>query len=694
MKVAGEKRGGRMEARKGKIEYKFLCMLTAAGILMLLAVLPHADTVSPSASAGASRCLGSGASRSAAAESAAGRSPASGTEPSAGQDSGPAAAVSLPTYAASCVKAPAGSGVGVTMKFTDAGGRNTDTGVKGNYYLYVTCPHNGGQYRNTVPLAVSSGTAAGTLSCLYDQNGGGPYPLFDSSGGETYTVVLFQYTGSGPVKFDGGFYWDENKCKEKNGYIKYGPGSDIADNYTVTGLPGTVTVQNGSGKIAITAAAKAGTELSRDEIWKSLSPVLPYAVFADYFKLTTHMEGCIAVNTANIGDDFGNSDNNYSHYCVSSNTITVEKTYTGSTAKTFRFRLYNKSGPPVSDIQNITLSAGKRVTGTVTFSVGGKNVEDYTVNELDGKGGIVVKDDLYDGFTLTGKTPGIKQVNGSTMNSTSYINNFEAINSSHQLNRTTPPNRLVVGSNCQVSGSDVSYSGGTIHCADPQNIEQIPRGRDFPIDFAKVLNDMAGLSKQLAQALPSDTVAVKNYKASQLKDADFDLTVGGKMLLLNIDATGCDSFEFPEEPKLKVNGDSSGSWAAAAGNIVVNVYTKDAGGYSAYRGKIKAIGYVMGIFLAPCATITDTVAVYNGTIVADRVENAPSEIHGAAAGSRSENITWSFENVEYAPAIVLPETGGTGTSVFYGTGGGILLLAAALAILRRIRGNQWENDSS
>ena len=451
-------------------------------------------------------------------------------------------------------------------------------------------------------------------------------------------------------------------------------------------------VTRGLSLFAVTgvgAVVETGTQFSADQIRSGLSPVLPYAVFANYFRLTADFEGCIAASSADIGANFGNSDHNIK-YCRNSNTVTVKKIYTGSTEKTFRFGLYGENDSQIGGIQSITLPKGQN-SGSTVFQADGGNVENMTVKELDSDGKPVTGDDPPDGFTLISSTHGKKQTGIRSMDCTSYIDSMKLVDRegkrdvSYQMNSTTlpdSPNRLVVGSGCQIDDSGKVICGKAFYnCYGSANLDQVASGREFPIDFQKTLDSLADFSAELAQASSSDTVMVQNVKAARLTGTDMNITNDKKMLLLNIDATDCDSVDFTA--KLNVNNQSCSSWVASAANVVVNVYTKKDGDYKAYRGKIKGIGYAMGIFLAPWATITDTVTSYNGNIVADRIEYVPGEIHGVWGGFRGDNITWSFENKEYTP-IVLPQTGGPGTSGFFAAGVCLLLLAAALVVFRRV----------
>lgn len=454
----------------------------------------------------------------------------------------------------------------------------------------------------------------------------------------------------------------------------------------------------------VKARAEEGTKFSADWIRKSLSPIQPYAVFADYFDLATHMDGCIAVNTAKIGADFGNLHDVFQNYCRNSSTVTVEKKFlgTGAAAKTFRFGLSDhNTGLKIGDPQSMTLTAGEGVTGSATFFVDHNGVDHYDVNELTKAGDAIREGDLYDGYKLNKREKGKIRPDFSTVNCTSYIYsiNISGVEplTSYQLNSATPPdppNKLVVGSGCQIDGSDVVCGKKRFHCLDPNNLTRVPQGQKFPIDFKPVLNDMAALSAKLAQAASSDTVTVEKFTPSQMNQDNCTIRSNGKLLLINIDASGYKTLGIPAQFKLNVDGEDSGGWAKAAENVVVNVYTKDEAGFHPYQHEITAIGYLMGTFLAPLATISDMECSYNGTIVANKVYSDRGEIHSASGGYRGENIVWEFENEECSSAIVLPQTGGPGTSIFFTIGGGMLLLGAVLTLLRAISEEPGRNGGT
>lgn len=615
------------------------------------------------------------------------------TQSLSGSSAGDAVEFSADRFATFAVTgtAAAGSGISATLNFVGTDG-NVDPSVNGTYYLYLKCSgYNSNEYRNTVALQVSSGSASVLIPGLYDQNGktnqGSLYPLIDSSGQTVYTAVLFQYTGTGsnPVSIGGDFRWDENNYKAK-GFVKYQLNSQIEELFTITEFPNTITVKNGSGKLPITATAKTGTKFSCDDLWSRLSPVLPYAVFADYFNLETHMEGCIAVNRARIAADFGNSNDNYRYYCSNKNVILVEKTYQGSEIKTFRFGLYDRSGSLVT-VKTLTLPVNGKNNGTVSFDVGAENVNDYAVYELDGSNNVIRSGEEHDGFKLTKWEKGASQTNVLTMNSTSYIKDFEAIVGSHQLNTNSyAPNKLVIGSKYKIvnenQGKCVNYNGGKLSCSSAQTIVNAPP--DFPIDIDAGLNQMAELSAALAQAVSSDTVKVRNFTVSQLDGAVFDVPANdGKMLLINIDATDAPVdasdhtpvFAFPSNLVWNTGG-ANVNWVPTAGNIIINVYQKQGDSYQAYSGKIKSAGRMIGTLLAPRADVLETQAVYNGRIIAKNATNDGGEIHSTAGGFIGESVVWTLENTESASVVVLPNTGGIGINIFYRVGGGMILLAA------------------
>lgn len=264
--------------------------------------------------------------------------------------------------------------------------------------------------------------------------------------------------------------------------------------------------------VAGLAAEDAGIRFSASEIMSRLSPVLPFAVFANIFHLTgSEIEGCIAANQAEINGDFG-IKNNPSNYLSRANTITVNKTYTGTTQKTFRFGLFRAADDTSAADQNgdhikePTLSGGE--TGTVVFTV--DDVDNYTVHELkdesDGGGIINVGDAPYNGFTLTKREQGVKAAS-LNMNSISYIRSFISIDRMNchlnDLKSPFPPpyNKLIAGAGTVEKynqGWQIKYGNGSIDSGnypDPDKNFVVVDPNDFPIDFDDVFNKMETLSR-------------------------------------------------------------------------------------------------------------------------------------------------------------------------------------------------------
>ena len=598
-----------------------------------------------------------------------------------------------------------------SLTFRDTG-ENTDTSVSGTYYLYIECGNYdgyGNAYHNTLKLVVSGGTVTADLTGLYDQNGnkmnnnqGELYRLIDGS----YTAILFHCNDSTfstqyPDDWLCKFKWDSNSAANYH-CVKYEQGDEIADNYTVSDFPGTVTVTDGSGALVIAAAAKAGTGFSYSGIMSRLSPVLPFGVFADYFDLSgSEVIGCIAANSATISGNFGNREN-IGYYLGSTNTITVNKTYNGSTQKTFRFGLFHAAADSSATdqsgvhVKTLTLPNGGSSSGTVTFDIGSENVADYTVHELDGSDNIIAINGTYDGFTLTKADPGTKTTS-STFNWTSYINSFLSDSTGGQLYGDT--SKLVVGSGTvKIDSNGRPYvtlpNGNTITCNGNSVSMERKDSSQFPFQFSEVFNNMKTLSTDFAQALTTDTVVVKNFKASDFTKSEnnrFTFTVNNnQMLLINIDATGCSEFSFPSDSQMKINDQSSGGWEQIAKNIIVNIFTKSADSngtvsYNTYEGKVTNAWRMMGTILAPDAEVHVTSGAYNGRIVAKKIYNDSREIHSCATGTSGENRPWTFINTENANYITLPETGGTGSGLFFSGGGALVLLAAAWAAFRLMR---------
>ncbi len=569
--------------------------------------------------------------------------------------------------------------IDVKMQFVDGNG-NIDNSVSGIYYLNVT---NANEDRYNLALNVINGKAEAQISGVYDRNGqmnaGQLFPLKVGS----YNVVLFGYAEG----CDDTFKWLETN-PTNFGCIKYKTGSELYENYIVTELPTSLTVGSGVGDLKITATPKVGTKISSSQILTALSPVSPYSVFAKELYLKSHMDGCIAVQTATFSGNFGNTSNS-SYYTYSPNSfITIKKIYNGTSQKTFRFGLF-KNDSYLYETTTITLpTASGSNTASATFA----NVDTArdTVYELDDNNNKLKVGDGYNGYTLT-SVGRVDTTTLSKINFTSYVENIKPGETSTPLQgtKTGEKNILVVGSRYSVRQIDNNikvFDGGTELISTTSSngsIYAAPAG-SFPINFDNTLCDMAAFSASLASALSTDTVMVKNMTIKELnsKQGKENLTfnTNGRMLLLNIDATDADTISLFANVPLIVNGKGANDdWNDQVKNIVVNIFTRSSSGYSAYTGGITNANAVMGILLVPCARVNDMNGSYNGNIVAQYV-NVRHEIHGNTMGIKTIEAIYTFVN-SARNNIVLPMTGGIGTQVFYHLGAGILLLGILLSIL-------------
>lgn len=601
-------------------------------------------------------------------------------------DSASFVTASFSTFVVTGVVTGTSPSVNVTLRFLTTGGA-VDTGISGTYYLYVYL--NG--YRCTLTLNVSAGVATATLSGLYDQNGnkqnnnqGGLYPLTNT----TYTTYLFSYSGTNTITANG-FRWDDNNYAAQ-GYTKYETGADIAENFTVTGFS-NVAVVNNSGSLTITATAKPGTKYTSAQLTDAVAPVLPYGVFTNTLNLYTDMEGNVAAKNANLYANFGNSDRNRNNSTANTvHTFTVNKTYAGSTQKTFTFGLF-KNGVKV-DTAAITLPTTAGATnGSASFTVY-DGADGYTVAELNSSGTAMAVGDQNNGTTLTTATAATSS--SSSTNSTSYIQNINFTYATPLRNGTgSLKNNLVAGGNYTVStsGNETYLKSGstTLITADSRTCALSAVSGTFPIDFAATLSSMETLSKNLATALNSDTVMVKNMTYSEFNTANgnaLTFNTNGKMLVLNIDATGFGGISLFANAPFKVNNVDCGGYSLGGNNIIVNIYTKSGTTYTPYSGTILNAGYVMGVLLVPDATIYSTAHDFTGTIVANAVTNTGAEIHGVTYGTTAITTTCTFVNTAANDANYnLPSTGGRGNYIFYILGSVLLLTAAAALFTTQAR---------
>ncbi|HMM07375.1 MAG TPA: hypothetical protein PKD52_12055 [Clostridiales bacterium] len=586
---------------------------------------------------------------------------------------------SFSTFAITGVVTGTTPSVAVNMQFLTTAGA-VDTGVNGTYYLYI----NRGGYRHTLTLNVAAGVATATLNGLYDQNGnkqnnnqGGLYPLTNNA---NYTAILFSYSGSNPIT-PNGFRWDENNYASQ-GYTKYETGATINEAYSVTAISSTVAIANNTGTFTITATEKAGTKYTSAQLLGALASVQPYGVFTNSFDLVGDMEGNIAALQANLGANFGLSSNNRNNsFSSSSHNFTVNKTYTGTTPKTFTFGLY-KNGVQVNTATLTLPTTAGETTGSVTFHVN-DGEDGYTVSELNSDGEPMNIGDKNNGYTLTDADS--STTSSSSQNSTSYIKTINSSGLTALRNGTeTMKNNLVVGSGYTVTSNgntlSLKQNGLTKMNADKRYCSIEVANGAFPIDFSAVLNNMAALSTSLATAVTSDTVMVKNITYSEFNKANgnaLTFNTNGKMLLFNIDATGSSDISLRANAAFKVNGVSCAGYSPQAGNIIINIYTKSGDSYIPYSGAINNAGFVMGTLLAPNARVNSVSQNYNGTIVADYVKNQGGEIHGNAVSGITIDTVCDFVNTEISDANYnLPEAGGSGSYLFYWVGLALVTTAA------------------
>jgi hypothetical protein len=573
--------------------------------------------------------------------------------------------------------------INVKMRFIDGNGMLA-TSVSGTYYLNIKSSSN---YRYNLEIKVENGIAESQILGLYDWNGGtNAGKLFPLANG-SYTVVFFGYSKG----CNNNFEWLDTNPTNLEGCIKYELNTEIYENYIITELPSHVMVQSGKGLLSITATLKSGTKFSSSQILNALSPVRPYSVFAKNFDMASDMDGCIAVQTAKLTHSFGNTSNYLYYTYLPLSLITVKKEYYGAAQKTFRFGLF-KNDRDLCEITTITLpTTNGSNTAPATFT--DVDAIKDTVYELDDNNNKLAIGNVYNGFKLMSVVRE-QSITQSTMNYTSYIENIspESNEESFKSSGTGQKHTLIVGSRYRVIKDDKIrvYDGDKKLIGITESVGNIiaAEAGSFPIKFDETLREMEILSANLATALSTDTVMVKNMTIAELnskhREEQLTFNTDGRILLLNIDATDLSSISLSAKTDLIVNGGKCGSWTKEANNVVVNVFTRTGSGYSAYTGDVVKVSHVMGTLLLPCARVTNLDRSFNGNIVAKYVHNN-AEIHGNTMGTITTEAVYTFVNLA-ENGIILPVTGGIGTHIFYQLGVGILLLGIVLsAVYQRYR---------
>lgn len=427
-----------------------------------------------------------------------------------------------------------------------------------------------------------------------------------------------------------------------------------------------VTIGEVTYEIAVTDFASRnweGTEnYSPAEIINMLGDSTYFGVVAnDYDGCNYHSEANIAVkNISNIENyTIGNSTHTYQ--AIDSYYITVNKDVIGARKSgKFFFAVYKDSeGTEKIQGSDFSITTGSDGKGSCTFNYGqvGQNASRLYVFELNKEGGSPVKKgEQYGLYTVAYSANGIDGINDSMV---LYTDNY--------IENIGERNREDIGRLIQlVDGATIYYkrSGSSFGCVtydknarSGSQFKESTFNGEPPVSVDNLLSSAENAAGRIANAISNGNVEVVNIIATDHGNLCSDLTryyfgknednyavingfsVGSKLLVINVDLTGCSSYKFN---KITVNGLGTGDWSAISNQIILNPVVKTSSGYAPYEGKLD-VDISSGTLIAPKCTIECT-GSYCGTIIANKVIKR-CEIHKMVARKHlSEQATVTVTN--------------------------------------------------
>ena len=388
--------------------------------------------------------------------------------------------------------------------------------------------------------------------------------------------------------------------------------------------------------------------MSAQQIVKELGDNTMFGAVANTYESTgtADIEANIAVGTLKSIIEFGNTSTVYTHISFDGYYITKNSTSDG----TFHFGLYSEKysesnrNPKNIGYFDITVTNG---TGTVSLTdiFSKSELQKYSrlyVYELESNRGSIVPDsETYtaeDGrkYTVTYGSGDL-----ATESDNDIIGSFS---SSYIENNATGANlygklQKVNGNTVYVKNSDNSYTVYTY----PEGESGTKVEGAFPISVGNMLGTAKNVSQKLAVLKNSDDVVVvnavgtkdgfrkdvakayfKTFNENTLNNGltNEGITIGNKMLIINLDLTLCNGSYKLEQFKVNTNSQSTltgNGWEELANQIIINPLQRTADNtLIPYTGEL-ILDTVSGTILAPAAKVDVNNGAQPGAVIADYI---------------------------------------------------------------------------
>lgn len=403
--------------------------------------------------------------------------------------------------------------------------------------------------------------------------------------------------------------------------------------------------------VAVVALA-SGSVLSASDIANGLGIATNFAVFAQNFTLANHMEGNVAVNVLKgASSKLGDSSQLFSS---APSTFNLNISVSGSPYFTYKVGIYTNADGSKSHLFT-TVSVYTQSDGNGTATLSNLNSQSiYYAYLLDSSGNPMIGSNAQG---ITGGGSVLYSGNDSYMQTISCTASAVFQNASTSGN--TVPQSVTFGNqylirrnnsyNLTGNGSDTlvtaaSHDQKISPIGDDSSPTASIAGSTFPIDFTSVFKSLSGLSASLGNegsstssamkvisVVPSsnDQYALRTALAQALnyRDLQNDLTNNGiplgsnQYLVVNVDCRNISSVTIPACP---IGGTSySNGYTDTSSRVIWNFYNSNG---NPYTGTVSTATSMLGTILAPSASVSIG-STMCGTIYANTVTNPGGEIH-------------------------------------------------------------------
>lgn len=393
-------------------------------------------------------------------------------------------------------------------------------------------------------------------------------------------------------------------------------------------------------------------KFSIDTIADGLGVVKDFAVFAQYYTMSCHMEGNIAVNNFEvISGNVGNSNKVFKNIGKFNLNISIDagSLNVGRTYSVYIFDNPNRTGNPVfkKELTITDANGSEHITAT-----GLDASKVYYVFLLDSQNNIISQSNVTGEQAVSSSNDSyIKNVIAFKDEVFQPAGDFQqrvVFGNDYRLNSSTDPQKTY-----QTTG-DGTYI--LIRKNDGKALGKIGGGTNnkvsiatesFPIDFDGIFTRLNSLSSELssgdfnsnvkvinAELKSSGQNALRNALLEALHESDINyldktgIPLGeDQYLVININCNGYSSVTIPQ---CKIGGVDYASWdekSVIAGRVIWNFFNKDrSGNYTPYSGNVNENSGMLGTILAPEAEVIVNSSM-TGAIYAHKVKNPGGEIH-------------------------------------------------------------------